>query len=142
MSVVGAVVQKLRADSALSAKLGVSVLGAPAIFDTWSPQADAWPKIILTYRQIQADPDPKRLGFLDADIFGEGHDARDAEEIAQLVIIRLNRDHFDAGDDLGTIRVYYAADGQLPDEPGIVHWNISFTVASWPQRLIEAQVMA
>ena len=115
----------LTTDAAIVAALGQAEWGGPAVYREWRPPLEgSQPTPYLTYRgtTYTRDPWPSRETELTLDFWdlGDGNDPTAVDAAARAVLEALDWTTLTDPDD-GPFRLRLTSDGEVPDEPGIIH---------------------
>jgi hypothetical protein len=139
MSIITTLYNALEADEDLQSILANSTINPErkAIYDHWADNETLKPYIVIRFDFGESYHWAKRETILTVDIFTDG-DTVQAEQIRNLVILKLDREIFIDPDDGAFIRCYLNGDRMLDETEGdeITHWNIEFNLHHWRNSFI------
>lgn len=139
MSIRDAVYKELAQDPILKDMLAekpASLGTGPAIFEYWAPPETPMPYVNLGYTATPGAGTIKREYILSVDIFTEGADSTEPEEITRRIVELLDLKILKDPQD-GPIRLYLESEGDIPEgRENILHWAITFYCVNWRRGFI------
>lgn len=142
MSLLDSTRRELLRLGTLTGKIAKNPVGEPAIYQgQWAPTSAARPYVLLNLRTNPTEQLFMRGGALTIDVFGDGPFTRRVEEIARLIVERLDSGRVEDPESGEVYRFGEAlADDSAPTEDNATaRWRAEIPVRFWRGAFLEVK---